>query len=68
MLYLRTGSGNRWGSSSSPDRIASIFVDFYDENERTSGKDGYEIMEEMRNEVCISGNSVLSAELSSLVM
>ena len=48
MLYLRTGSGNRWGSSS-PDRISSIFVDFYDENERTSGKDGYKIMEDMRN-------------------
>ena len=47
MLYLRTGSGNRWGSSN-PDRISTMIVDFYDENERESGKDGYTILEDLR--------------------
>ncbi len=47
MLYLRTGSGNRWGSSN-PDRISTMYVDFFDENQRESGKDGYEILGDLR--------------------
>ena len=50
MLYLRTGAGNRWGRSN-PDRISSMFIDFYDETKRESGKDGYEIMDDMKENI-----------------
>ena len=47
--YTRTGSGrSRFGRGSSPDRIASITTDYYDKDERASGKDGYAILNEIR--------------------
>ena len=53
MLYLRAGGSSSGGRSSfgggNPDKISSIFVDFYDENKRNSNKNGYEILEDINN-------------------
>ena len=47
--YTKTGQGrSRFGRGSSPDRIASITTDYYDQDERPSGKDGYAILNEVR--------------------
>ena len=48
--YTRTGSGrSRFGyGGSSPDRIASITTDYYDKDERATGRDGYAILNEVR--------------------
>ena len=50
-FYLRTGSGrSRFGSSrGNPDQISTIFAGFYNKDERPSGKDGYQILNELRN-------------------
>ena len=47
--YTRTGSGrSRFGRGSSPDRIARITTDYYDQDKRPSGRDGYEILDQVR--------------------
>ncbi|MDG2060259.1 MAG: efflux RND transporter permease subunit [SAR86 cluster bacterium] len=45
LVYLRTGSSRSAFGGGNPDRISSMFIDFYDEDKRESNKDGYEILE-----------------------
>ena len=52
LLYLRTGEstgGSRGFGGGNPDRISSMFIDFYNEDERESNKNGYEILDSINN-------------------
>ena len=52
LLYLRTGGStgrSRGFGGGNPDQISSMFLDFYDEDERESNKNGYEILDSINN-------------------
>ena len=62
--YTKTGQGrSRFGRGSSPDRIASITTDYYDQDERPSGKDGYAILNEVRE--ATKGHSGILVQVES---
>ena len=46
--YTRTGVGRSRYGSSSADRVASISTDYYDKDQRPTGKDGYAVLNEIR--------------------
>lgn len=46
--YTRTGVGRSRYGSSSADRVASISTDYYDKDKRPTGRDGYAVLNEIR--------------------